>query len=94
MNKKTDVEVNVHIIAHETCSGCSHPYRHGNSYPSGLLALAVVVTEDEGRVCIVYDDTNAPSQYIRGLFLSDGRATCYHTNGSIWYEALIILEIN
>ncbi|KAM3605423.1 uncharacterized protein V6R79_025541 [Siganus canaliculatus] len=53
-------------------------------YYSGLLALIVVVTEEQGRVCIVYDDCNVPRQPIRGLFLSDGRATCYHRNGNIW----------
>ncbi|KAI3374972.1 hypothetical protein L3Q82_021497, partial [Scortum barcoo] len=67
-------------------NGCSHPYRHGNSYPSGLLALIVVVTEENGRVCIVYDDGDgdASSQTIRAVFQSDGRATCYHSNGNIW----------
>ncbi|XP_040911124.1 glutamate-rich protein 6 [Toxotes jaculatrix] len=53
-------------------------------YPSGLLALIVVVTEENGRVCVVYDDSNAPSQPIRAVFQSDGRATCYHSNGNIW----------
>ncbi|KAM4605270.1 glutamate-rich protein 6 [Polymixia lowei] len=52
-------------------------------YPSGLLALVVVVTEAKGRVCIVYD-SYAPEQPIRALFQSDGRATCYHSNGNIW----------
>ncbi|KAG7229309.1 hypothetical protein INR49_012967, partial [Caranx melampygus] len=59
--------------------GCAQVF-----YPSGLLALVVVVTKDKGRVCIVYDDSNAPSQSIRGVFQSDGRATCYHSNGNIW----------
>ncbi|XP_032387541.1 glutamate-rich protein 6 isoform X2 [Etheostoma spectabile] len=53
-------------------------------YPSGLLALIVVVTEVNGRVCIVYDDSNASCQPIRAMFQSDGRATCYHNNGNIW----------
>ncbi|XP_076601179.1 glutamate-rich protein 6 [Chaetodon auriga] len=53
-------------------------------YPSGLLALIVVVTEENGRVCIVYDDSGAPHQPIRAMFQSDGRATCYHSNGNIW----------
>ncbi|XP_070774877.1 glutamate-rich protein 6 [Enoplosus armatus] len=53
-------------------------------YPSGLLALVVVVTEENGRVCIVYDDRDAPWQPIRAVFQSDGRATCYHSNGNIW----------
>ncbi|XP_071347364.1 uncharacterized protein [Trachinotus anak] len=53
-------------------------------YPSGLLALVVVVTEENGRVCVVYDDRDAPSQPIRAVFQSDGRATCYHSNGNIW----------
>uniref|UniRef100_A0A8D3DE85 FAM194 C-terminal domain-containing protein n=1 Tax=Scophthalmus maximus TaxID=52904 RepID=A0A8D3DE85_SCOMX len=53
-------------------------------YPSGLLALIVVVTEEDGRVCIVYDDSDAPHQAIRAVFQSDGRATCYHSSGNIW----------
>ncbi|XP_041804918.1 glutamate-rich protein 6 [Chelmon rostratus] len=53
-------------------------------YPSGLLALVVVVTEEDGRVCIVYDDSDATHQPIRAVFQSDGRATCYHSNGNIW----------
>ncbi|XP_044075098.1 glutamate-rich protein 6 [Siniperca chuatsi] len=53
-------------------------------YPSGLLALVVVVTEENGRVCIVYDDSDASYQPIRAMFQSDGRATCYHSNGNIW----------
>ncbi|XP_049931079.1 glutamate-rich protein 6 [Epinephelus moara] len=53
-------------------------------YPSGLLALVVVVTEENGRVCIVYEDSDASCQPIRALFQSDGRATCYHSNGNIW----------
>ncbi|XP_051258730.1 glutamate-rich protein 6 isoform X2 [Dicentrarchus labrax] len=53
-------------------------------YPSGLLALVVVVTEENGRVCIVYDDSDAPRQPVRAIFQSDGRATCYHSNGNIW----------
>ncbi|XP_073347778.1 glutamate-rich protein 6 [Pagrus major] len=53
-------------------------------YPSGLLAVVVVVTEENGRVCIVYDDSDAPCQPIRAVFLSDGRSTCYHRNGNIW----------
>ncbi|XP_038574006.1 glutamate-rich protein 6-like isoform X1 [Micropterus salmoides] len=52
-------------------------------YPSGLLAL-VVVSEENGRVCIVYDDSDASYQPIRAMFQSDGRATCYHSNGNIW----------
>ncbi|KAF1383880.1 hypothetical protein PFLUV_G00136430 [Perca fluviatilis] len=53
-------------------------------YPSGLLALVVVVTEEKGRVCIVYDDCIASYQPIRAMFQSDGRVTCYHSNGNIW----------
>ncbi|KAM8726906.1 glutamate-rich protein 6 [Acanthopagrus schlegelii] len=53
-------------------------------YPSGLLAVVVVVTEGNGRVCIVYDDCDANYQPIRAVFLSDGRSTCYHRNGNIW----------
>lgn len=60
------------------------PYQHGISYPSGLLALIVMVTEGNGRVCIVYGDNNAPHQPVRAIFQSDGRATCYHSNGNIW----------
>ncbi|XP_041660202.1 glutamate-rich protein 6 [Cheilinus undulatus] len=53
-------------------------------YPSGLLALVIVVTEHNGRVCIVYDDAAASHQPMRAMFLSDGRATCYHSNGKAW----------
>ncbi|XP_059200743.1 glutamate-rich protein 6-like [Centropristis striata] len=53
-------------------------------YPSGLLAVIVVVTEESGRVCIVYDDSDASYQPIRAVFQSDGKATCYHNNGNIW----------
>ncbi|XP_065813539.1 uncharacterized protein [Labrus bergylta] len=53
-------------------------------YPSGLLALVVVVTEKNGRVCIVYGDSAVPHQPIRAVFQSDGRATCYHNNGNTW----------
>ncbi|KAK5889004.1 hypothetical protein CesoFtcFv8_015049 [Champsocephalus esox] len=53
-------------------------------YPSGLLALVVVVTAENGRVCIVYDDSDASSPSMRAIFQSDGRATCYHSNGNIW----------
>lgn len=75
-------------------SGRFHPYRHGNSYPSGLLALVLVVTKEKGRVCIVYDDSQAPSQPIRAVFQSDGKATCYYNNGNIWYEATYIYQFN
>lgn len=64
------------------------PYRHANSYPSGLLAVVVVVTEENGRVCIVYDDIDAPEQPIRAVFQSDGKSACYHSNGNIWYNVL------
>ncbi|XP_042283667.1 glutamate-rich protein 6 isoform X1 [Thunnus maccoyii] len=53
-------------------------------YPSGLLALVIVVTKENGRVCIVYDDSQDPDQPIRAVFQSDGRATCYYSNGNIW----------
>ncbi|XP_037837972.1 glutamate-rich protein 6 isoform X3 [Kryptolebias marmoratus] len=53
-------------------------------YPSGLLALVVVLTEQNGRVCIVYDDNSVRCQRIRAVFQSDGRAACYHSNDSIW----------
>ncbi|XP_024908176.1 glutamate-rich protein 6 [Cynoglossus semilaevis] len=53
-------------------------------YPSGLLALIVVVTEGNGGVCILYDDSDVPKRSIRAVFQSDGRATCYHSSGNIW----------
>ncbi|KAG7524853.1 hypothetical protein JOB18_017881 [Solea senegalensis] len=53
-------------------------------YPSGHLALIIVVTEENGRLCMVYEDSDAPKQTIRAVFQSDGRATCYHSNGNIW----------
>ncbi|KAM4552200.1 glutamate-rich protein 6 [Odontesthes bonariensis] len=64
--------------------GCSRPYHHGHSYPSGILALVVVVPDRNGRVCIVLDDCSAPSQPVRAVFQSDGRAVCYHSNGNMW----------
>lgn len=59
-----------------------------HSYPSGLLAILVTVTA-YGRVCIVFDD--APGQPMRALFQSDGKGTCYHPNGNIWYRNSLIL---
>ncbi|CAB1454586.1 unnamed protein product [Pleuronectes platessa] len=53
------------------------------SYPSGHLAV-IVVTEENGSVCIVYDDSKAPNPVMRAVFQSDGRAACYHSNGNIW----------
>ncbi|KAF3699333.1 Glutamate-rich protein 6 Protein FAM194A [Channa argus] len=55
----------------------------GLGYPSGLLAV-VVATEENGKVCIVYDDSNTHNRPMRAVFQSDGRATCYHGNGNIW----------
>ncbi|XP_067108944.1 glutamate-rich protein 6-like [Osmerus mordax] len=52
-------------------------------YPSGLLALILLV-DGVRRVCLVYDDHTPNQQPIRALFHSDGRATCYHSNGSVW----------
>ncbi|XP_036410824.1 glutamate-rich protein 6 [Megalops cyprinoides] len=72
-------------------------YSHGNKfltvfpdgstqvfYPSGQLALLIAVGDgQEDMVCIVQDD-HVPVPPIRALFQSNGRATCYHSNGSIW----------
>lgn len=63
---------------------CCEPYRLHISYPSGSLAVAVMDTEDTGRVCIVYDDSSTPSEATRAIFHSDGRAKCYHSNRNIW----------
>lgn len=73
-------------VSRDTCSIHVYPdpYRHGISYPSGLLAIVVMVTEDNGRVCIVYDDSNTPCGPIRAVFQSDDRAMCYHSNGNLW----------
>lgn len=43
-------------------------------------------TEDIGRMCIVYDDSSAPSEATRAIFHSDGRAKCYHSNRNIWWD--------
>ncbi|XP_035643660.1 glutamate-rich protein 6 isoform X3 [Oncorhynchus keta] len=51
-------------------------------YPSGFLAL-VIISDGRERVCIVHDD-HSLGQPIRALFQSDGRATCYHGNGTVW----------
>ncbi|XP_047224646.1 glutamate-rich protein 6 [Girardinichthys multiradiatus] len=56
----------------------------GYNYPSGLLAVIIVVIKQKGRVCIVYDDIGAPHQPVRAVFQSDGSAACYHNSGSIW----------
>ncbi|XP_034038489.1 glutamate-rich protein 6 [Thalassophryne amazonica] len=53
-------------------------------YPSGCLAVIIAVDDGKGRVCIVFDDAVRSSQRIRAMFLSNGKATCYHTNGNIW----------
>ncbi|KAM6948629.1 glutamate-rich protein 6 [Aplochiton taeniatus] len=54
-------------------------------YPSGLLALVIIVVKGKGRVCVVYDDdSHAPEQSTRALFQSDGKVTCYHENGNVW----------
>lgn len=53
--------------------------------------MLVVVTEENGRVCIVYDDGDAPDQPIRAVFQSDGKSTCYHSNGNIWYDVLTFI---
>ncbi|XP_055058762.2 glutamate-rich protein 6 isoform X2 [Misgurnus anguillicaudatus] len=52
-------------------------------YPSGNLAIIIIRSEKES-VCIIHDDLPNPVCPVRALFKSDGRATCYHENGSIW----------
>ncbi|XP_043075898.1 glutamate-rich protein 6 [Puntigrus tetrazona] len=52
-------------------------------YPSGNLAVIILSSKKE-RICIVHDDTPSPLCPVRALFQSNGRATCYHSNGSIW----------
>ncbi|KAJ8378109.1 hypothetical protein AAFF_G00248230 [Aldrovandia affinis] len=53
-------------------------------YPSGQLALLVTVGDSKtDMVCIVQED-RVPDPPIRALFQSNGRATCYHGNGSVW----------
>ncbi|XP_051983819.1 glutamate-rich protein 6 isoform X2 [Xyrauchen texanus] len=52
-------------------------------YPSGNLAIIILISKRE-RVCIIHDDVTAPVCPVRALFQSDGRATCYHGNSSIW----------
>ncbi|XP_034147409.1 glutamate-rich protein 6 [Esox lucius] len=51
-------------------------------YPSGYLAL-IIISDERRKVCIVYDD-RTHDHPIRALFHSDGRATCYHSNGNVW----------
>ncbi|XP_061878838.1 uncharacterized protein LOC133630960 isoform X2 [Entelurus aequoreus] len=54
-------------------------------YPSGHVALIVVVTKDKGRACVLYDENlRTPHRPIRAIFQSNGMATCYHKNGNIW----------
>lgn len=38
----------------------------------------------------MYDDSHAPNQPIRAVFQSDGRATCYYSNGKIWYKEYMV----
>ncbi len=59
------------------------PYGHGYSYPSGHLALIILSSKKE-RICIIHDDMATPLCPVRALFQSNGRSTCYHSNGSIW----------
>ncbi|XP_061653590.1 glutamate-rich protein 6 [Phyllopteryx taeniolatus] len=54
-------------------------------YPGELLALVFVITKDKEKVCIVYDNNHVtPHGAIRAIFQSNGKATCYHSNGNIW----------
>ncbi|XP_075877451.1 uncharacterized protein LOC142885153 isoform X2 [Nelusetta ayraudi] len=53
-------------------------------YPSGHLAVLVVVTGENKRLCIVYEDDSGPHHTIRAIFHSDGRGTCYYGHGTIW----------
>ncbi|XP_050982921.1 glutamate-rich protein 6 isoform X2 [Labeo rohita] len=52
-------------------------------YPSGNLALIILSSKKE-KICIIHDDMTTPLCPVRALFQSNGRATCYHSNGSIW----------
>uniref|UniRef100_A0A8C2J6A2 FAM194 C-terminal domain-containing protein n=1 Tax=Cyprinus carpio TaxID=7962 RepID=A0A8C2J6A2_CYPCA len=52
-------------------------------YPSGNLAL-IILSSKKQRICIIHDDMPTPLCPVRALFQSNGRATCYHSNGSIW----------
>ncbi|XP_067309283.1 glutamate-rich protein 6 isoform X2 [Pseudorasbora parva] len=52
-------------------------------YPSGNLAVIILSCKKE-RICIIRDDMTTTLCPIRALFQSNGRATCYHCNGSIW----------
>ena len=81
---KVCMDVCVYECVSVTLDSRIRPYHHGNgSYPSGLLALILLV-DGVRRVCVVYDDHTPNQQPIRALFHSDGRATCYHSNGSVW----------
>ncbi|KTF86624.1 hypothetical protein cypCar_00021719 [Cyprinus carpio] len=57
--------------------------RGKRSYPSGNLAL-IILSSKKQRICIIHDDMPTPLCPVRALFQSNGRATCYHSNGSIW----------
>ncbi|XP_056913938.1 uncharacterized protein LOC130539537 isoform X2 [Takifugu flavidus] len=57
-------------------------------YPSGSLAIVVMVTEDNAKVCMVYDESSAARESTRAIFHSDGRATCYHGNRNAEPEQL------
>lgn len=73
-----------HLSKLPVCSGFSILNRHDISYPSGHLAVVVMVTGENRRICIVYEDDSGPHQIIRAMFHSDGRGTCYYSNGTVW----------
>lgn len=53
------------------------------SYPSGNLAV-IVVREKKRFVCIVQEDKESNTE-IQAVFASNGRSTCYHPHGTVWY---------
>uniref|UniRef100_A0A669Q424 Glutamate rich 6 n=1 Tax=Phasianus colchicus TaxID=9054 RepID=A0A669Q424_PHACC len=52
-------------------------------YPSGNLAV-IVVREKKRFVCIVQEDKESNTE-IQAVFASNGRSTCYHPHGTVWY---------
>ncbi|KAM8953145.1 glutamate-rich protein 6 [Pelodytes ibericus] len=52
-------------------------------YPSGNLAIIVIVNKPKGSICIVQED-QSNNAVIQAVFESSGNATCYHQNGVVW----------
>ncbi|XP_029472356.1 glutamate-rich protein 6 isoform X2 [Rhinatrema bivittatum] len=52
-------------------------------YPSGNLAIIIIGSNLKTFCCIVYADKPNNAE-IQAVFESNGKATCYHPNGTVW----------